>query len=249
MSASESKPLIAISCRNVRETPGYLPVSGVRVPYLESIIAAGGVPLLVPVVDDEPTARRLFSLADGVMFPGGEDVEPRRYGEDPHPKLGAVDPDRDDLELKLARWAVDSGKPILGICRGIQLLNIAMGGSLFQDIGAQVPTAPDHGMSSWEELKHDLEISPGSRLAGILGVERIMVNSLHHQAIKQVGKGLRVVGRTPDGLIEAVEGEGEKFVVGVQCHPETLWQKAEPRWRRLFDTFVEAAERERAVGR
>lgn len=233
--------LIAISCRNVRENPTYPELTGVRVPYLESIIAAGGTPLMIPIAGPIELTRRLFEMADGVLVPGGEDVEPRNYGEDPHPKLGGIAPARDAIELELARWAIEEGKPFLGICRGVQIMNVAMGGNLYQDIDDQRPGKAPHGMSQWDEIKHPLILEKDSRLATILGVSEIGVNSLHHQAVREPGTGMRPVGRTPDGLIEALEGEGRGFAIGIQCHPETLWQNEEPRWLRLFEAFVAAS--------
>jgi putative glutamine amidotransferase len=235
-------PLIGISCRINRDFPNVPPLHGVRASYLESIVAAGGVPIIIPLFERDDALRSLYSLCSGLLLPGGEDVDPVHYGEAPHEKLGEVCAERDRVELQLTRWAKEERKPILGICRGCQLLNVAFGGTLFQDIDAQREGAAPHGTSAFEGLHHNLRIDAGSRLGAMLGLESIPVNSLHHQAIKAPGLGLRPCGYSDDNLIEAVEGMGSEFVFGIQCHPESLWQKVEPRWKKIFIALVRAAD-------
>ncbi|MEP7191194.1 MAG: gamma-glutamyl-gamma-aminobutyrate hydrolase family protein, partial [Roseiflexaceae bacterium] len=148
-------------------------------------------------------------------------------------------------ELTLARQAIDDRIPVLGICRGIQLLNVALGGTLYQDIPSELPEASDHyaslQMPGRAHLAHQIELEPGSWLAAQLGTDQLLGNTFHHQALRDIAPGLLVTGRAPDGVIEAVEAAGPGFVVGVQCHPEDLWERADPRWARLFTGFVEAA--------
>lgn len=239
------QPRIGITCKLAIDAAWCPAVAGVRKGYVEAIVAAGGTPLLIPPLVDAPTLRQIYELMDGILLSGGEDIDPARYGEAPHPKLGAVEPLRDAVELPLARWAVADGKPLLAICRGIQVLNVALGGSLYQDINSQCATMIDHEAGSiqqcWENLDHPINLDPGSRLAVLLGATELEVNSLHHQALKHIGQGLQVVGRAPDGIVEAVEVTGHPFGIGVQCHPEQLWQQADPRWRKVFAAFVEAA--------
>jgi putative glutamine amidotransferase len=145
------------------------------------------------------------------------------------------------VELALIEWARAAKKPILGICRGAQILNVAYGGTLYQDINEERPNLPGHHDTDWIALDQTLNIEPHSRLHSILGVASIGMNSKHHQAVKEIGRGLRASGKTDDGLIEAIESQDESFILGVQCHPESLWQRAEPKWKRLFEAFVAAA--------
>jgi putative glutamine amidotransferase len=187
--------------------------------------------------------RALYERIDGLLLSGGGDIEPLHYGEEPIPELGSTDPLRDKVELWLARWATADGKPILGICRGAQLLNVSLGGSLYQDIPAQLQTELVHDSSftrqDWAYMAHDLQIEPDSRLAEIIGTTSFPTNSLHHQSLKAIAPDLRPVGWAPDGVVEAVEGRNGHFMVGVQCHPEALQGAADPRWRALFGRFVE----------
>ena len=213
--------------------------------YLQALELAGGVPMLIPITDRESTLRRLYECMDGLLLVGGVDIDPAHYGESHHPELGKVDAQRDWTELALTPWALTDGLPVLGICRGIQTLNVAVGGSLWQDIAAQVPDAlwhtyyPDY---PYNRLSHSVKPEPESHLAEILVDPEVQVNSLHHQAVKDVGEGLWVTARSPDGMIEGLEGTGDAWVVGVQWHPEWLLND-DPRMRRLFEAFVLACER------
>ena len=238
-------PLIGISARSVVDEAWCPPLVGTRKGYIDAVIAAGGVPLVLPPTDDMRVLRGMFDALDGLLLTGGVDVAPGLYGEQPHPRLGAVNADRDAAEIPLARWAVTEGKPVFGICRGIQVLNVALGGTLYQDLPSQRPGEIDHEMSvkheCWNNLDHDLALAHDSRLARLLDTTSLGVNSLHHQAIKELGSGLRVVGHAPDGVVEAVEGMNGHFVLAVQCHPEELWQGVDRRWRVVFRALVEAA--------
>jgi len=220
-------------------------VVGHRQSYVEAVLQAGGLPVLLPPLTDPRALRGLYERLDGLLLAGGDDIDPIRYGKTPHPRLGAVSPERDTAELQLTRWAFADSKPLLGICCGLQVLNVARGGTLWQDLPSEHPEGLDHYASAtlrrWDTIDHPVTLAEGSRLAGLLSTTTIGLNSLHHQAVKRLGSGLRAVGYAPDGVVEAIEGEGEAFVVGVQGHPETLWQVAEPRWRRLFATLVAAA--------
>jgi putative glutamine amidotransferase len=214
----------------------------VRPTYLRALEAAGAVPLLIHLTDDLTVVRALYERCDGILLPGGGDIDPAYFGEERHPLLGDVDAQRDTVEVALARWCREERKPLLGICRGIQVLNVAFGGSLWQDLPSQQPASLDHRHNTHLEVYdvegHRLQIEPESWLAGRLDTDEVLANTMHHQAVKDVAPGLRVTGRSPDGMIEAVEGTGEHFVVGVQCHPEHLWRQAEPRWLRFFEGFV-----------
>ncbi|WP_406677011.1 gamma-glutamyl-gamma-aminobutyrate hydrolase family protein [Moorella sp. ACPs] len=208
-----------------------------RATYLQAITAAGGLPLLLPPVKPELAAGYL-AIIDGLLLTGGGDIEPSFFNARPQAGLYKVLPERDAFELALTRAALAAGKPVLAICRGVQVLNVAAGGNLYQDIKTEVPGALEHNQAGpREQPSHDIKVIPGTRLAGILGAAA-RVNSLHHQAVRRVGKGLRVSAVAPDGLIEALEGDGEVVVIGVQWHPEDLYGH-DRRQKYLFEYFVE----------
>jgi len=240
------RPIIGISCMNEPDGRGGV-LMAVRPGYLRAIEAAGGVPLLIHLSDDEAATRALYDLCDGILLPGGDDIDPAYFGEERHPALGLVDPQRDRVELLLARWTRADNKPLMGICRGLQVINVAFGGSLYQDIPAQLPDALDHRHNSrlrqYDVVGHPVALAPDSWIGERLGAADVLGNTMHHQAIKDVAPGLRVVGHAPDGVVEAVEGTGTQLVVAVQCHPEYLWPAAEPRWSGFFRAFVEACAR------
>jgi putative glutamine amidotransferase len=218
---------------------------GVRVPYIEAITNSGGTPFLIPLLSDEAILRNLYELADGILLAGGEDVDPAHYGESPHDTVNDVDTLRDSVELKLARWCANDKKPLLGICRGMQVLNVALGGSLYQDLPSEKQeshsTFVEGDKDSWIKRPHELILKKDSKLADYLGVTCLEVNTLHHQAVKKVAKGLKAVGETPSGIIEAVEGENHPFCIGIQCHPEMLYADVDKRWGGVFNAFVQEA--------
>lgn len=238
------QPLVGIPCGTLeRESAVRSASSAVPQSYLEAVEASGAVPLLVPITGRESTLRALYRRIDALLLAGGVDLDPACYGEQPHPALGKVDPRRDWVELTLTAWALADNLPLLGICRGIQTLNVACGGSLWQDISAQVPACVRHRNrpdERYNRLSHTVRLEPGSRLARILGDPELEVNSLHHQGIRDVGAGLRVTARAPDGLVEGLERDGDGWVVAVQWHPEWLLED-DPRMKRLFEGLVEAA--------
>jgi putative glutamine amidotransferase len=237
------KPLIGITCGTFRDREWCPPIHGHRQTYIDSVVMAGGAPLLFPLVDDETVVRSLYDRLDGILLAGGCDIDPVYYGEEPLPQLGPVDALRDKVEMWLARWAAAEGKPVLGICRGMQVLNVALGGSLYQDIPSQLQPEYIHDGSyaceNWTHMVHDLRVEPSSKVAQVFDVTTFPINSLHHQSLKVVAPQLRPVGWAPDGIIELVEGVNGHFLVGVQCHPEALQAEADPRWRRLFKYFVD----------
>jgi putative glutamine amidotransferase len=213
--------------------------------YLGAIAGAGGAPILVPLYLEENALQAIFERLDGLVLPGGVDVSPDVYGEAPHDKLGRVYEPLDRTELALTRWAVAVDCPVLAICRGIQVLNVALGGSLYQDIPSQLPDALEHDRFRSRgyppiDQAHDVNVEAGSRLAAALSATQVTTNSRHHQAIKVPASKLATVAYTSDGLIEGVEMPGARFIIGVQWHPENLVDK-DPAMRCLFETFVEAA--------
>src|SRR5215213_4847240 len=225
---AELRPLIGVIASRYPPAGVDNVLSGIGEQYLLAVEAAGGIPLLIHLTRDAAVLQAHYRHCDGLLFAGGGDVDPAIFGQAPHPKLGTIDPLRDQVELTLARQAIDDRKPVLGICRGIQLLNIALGGTLYQDIPSELPEASDHYASSQmpgrAHLAHPITLEPGSWLAAQLGAHDLVVNTFHHQALCAIAPGLHVTGRAPDGVIEAVEGDGPGFVVGVQCHPEGLWE-------------------------
>ncbi|MFQ5814795.1 MAG: gamma-glutamyl-gamma-aminobutyrate hydrolase family protein [Anaerolineae bacterium] len=211
---------------------------------MEAVATAGGAPVLIPLNLDEGALRAIYERLNGLLLAGGEDVHPRRYGEAIHEKCGQSDEARDAVELTLARWALAEGLPVLGLCRGIQVLNVAAGGTLYQDIASQVAGSLKH--DCWPDyprnyLAHQVTVNDDSLMAAVLGHRRIGVNSTHHQAVKDLAPRFRVVARATDGVIDAIEGhDGVPFILGVQWHPEELVEDAPP-MRRLFEDFVSAA--------
>ncbi|MCS6842521.1 MAG: gamma-glutamyl-gamma-aminobutyrate hydrolase family protein [Roseiflexus sp.] len=244
------RPIIGVPCLLgiayfARNDSWFPRIYGNVIDYLQAIEAAGGAPLLIHLTTNDEVLDRLYQQIDGLLLAGGEDINPAHYGAPHHPKLGEPDPLQDDVEIKLTRRALRDGKPVLAICRGIQLLNVALGGTLYQDIPSEVEGALNHNESTDREdmtyLAHPISIEPDSCLANLLGATEAMVNTLHHQALRDVAPTLRVTARAPDGIIEAVEAASSGWVVGVQCHPEMLWNGVDPRWARVFQAFVQAA--------
>ncbi len=232
--------LIGVPLRPFAGT-GFPPKLALNRAYFDALEAAGATTLPIPVLHDERHLRVLYDLIDGLLLPGGVDIEPRRYGAEPREDCHLnVMPELDDVDLKLATWAVADDLPVLGICRGIQTLNVACGGTLWQDLQVEGAATESHDRDPRDSLVHGLEIEPWSQLAHTLGATDIQVNSLHHQAIREVGGDLRAVARSTDGLIEGVEIPGHRFVLGIQCHPEEL-VRTEPWAVRLFEGFVAAA--------
>ena len=214
--------------------------------YVRAVYLAGGLPLVAVAPmecgDAAEAVAELCSLARGIVLTGGPDVLPGLFGEEPHPKLGSVNPVRDQFELALARAAMRADLPTLAICRGMQVLNVAAGGGLIQDIESCVPGAHAHRVAAPRWLPtHSVSIVPGSILRRVFGRDSIMVNSFHHQAVHPVAPGFEVAARASDGIVEAVEKVGSRFMVGVQWHPEALAGKC-PEALDLFKEFVIAAQ-------
>ena len=245
-----TKPLIGVTAGEIynHAHPWAPLLYGQSHTYTDAALHAGGVPMILPITHDEEALHTLYEQCDGLLLSGGNDVDPARYGEEQKAYTVDVSSSRDEQELQLLRWALKDDKPILAICRGAQLLNVALGGTLYQDIAAEITGAHDHRASidkkDFAFIAHEkLFLKPGSKLAGILGVETVRTNALHHQSIKSLGEGLKLAAWTEDDVIEAIELPEANFVIGVQSHPEALEASVEPVWRKLFEAFVAAAKR------
>ena len=219
------------------------PRFGINQSYVRALVAAGCAPVLIPVLDDDERLRAIYERLDGIVLPGGADIAPGEYHEEPIGDLNVVEAARDRTELMLARWAFDDDLPVLGICRGQQVLNVALGGSLWQDLRYQAVTSVEHSDADGRArnaLTHRVRLDPDSRLAQLIDETDIQVNSLHHQAVKTIAPQLRVTGKSDDGVIEALESSDRRFVIAVQWHPEEIDELG---WvRRLFQGFARAAQ-------
>lgn len=206
--------------------------------YVSAVERAGGQPVLIPPSDSQ--AERYLAFLDGLVLAGGGDIDPSHYGGQRHETLYGIDPPRDRMELALAREAMRVGCPMFGICRGMQLINVALGGSLIEHLPDEVGDDILHRALPRDPTPHDVTIEAESSLARIAGATQIRPMSWHHQGIRKMGDGLRVAARAPDGLIEAIERPGEHWLIAVQWHPE-LSAHEDPTQQRLFDTLVEVA--------
>lgn len=255
---TSNAPLIGISCG------GSETMTTLKTTYSDAVRLAGGIPVLIPVLRDSVVISELVRHLDGVILSGGEDIDPQYYGEEPIPELGTVNAPRDTFDVLLIRTALRQYKPILAICRGEQVLNVALGGSLYQDIPSQIPAS---------ELKHrqdepatvatqTIVIAEGSRLRQIVGVDSLAVNSHHHQAVKDLAPGLVITARTSDGIVEAYEslpgwdftdgsiwtsstrfGQQGQLILAVQFHPEAFAQAGDPLFLKIFQDLVSRARR------
>jgi putative glutamine amidotransferase len=233
------KPIIGVTTY-LSETSKY---STVGKAYIDSVYEAGGLPINIPIVGNKSDYLDYVDLIDGLLFTGGNDIAPYFYGENPIKELHSMSSIRDEYEFSLFRSAYEKQMPIFGICRGIQLINVALGGSLYQDIHSQCPGALGHfpEKTATDELYHSIQITKNSKLHEIFGEEKIFTNSFHHQSVKMLGNNLMATALSEDGIIEAVEStEKDRYVLGVQWHPECM-TKRHPQFGKLFLHFVEAA--------
>lgn len=238
-------PLIGISTIDDHDAAGFhAPRFSLNQSYAKAIEAAGGIPILIPQIDEQSSLRRIYDMLDGILMPGGLDIHPKFYGQEPHPALDPTDMGLDFVETTILPWALEDDLPVLGICRGEQVINVVMGGTLIQDIYSQYTTTIDHRESFKRRIRdflaHDIAIDPESHLRNLAGEDRIWVNTSHHQAVDKVGSGLRATAWSPDGIVEGIEAPDSRFLMAVQCHPEEMWRKHA--WaKKLFKTFVDTA--------
>ncbi len=230
------KPLIGISL-------GYSTAkNSVNTVYVESVLRNGGVPYLIPVTDDVELLRQIMAELDGIVFTGGEDFAPFFYGAEKHPKLEEVNHKRDLYDLTLLKLATDRNVPVLGICRGLQLINIGMGGTLYQDIPSEKPSDVNHRPNlGGEHIAHTVNLTPGSWASKVMGVDQIKVNSMHHQGIRKLAPGLKVSGWSNDSIPEVIEAYPHRSILAVQFHPEILSAK-DAALNKLFQFIVSEAE-------
>jgi len=253
--ASDRPPLIGVTTSEVRRADTTIPIPegeppqhemALGMPYVRALARSGAIPIVLPPLHPSLIPGLLAPLA-AVCLSGGPDLDPTAYGAAPHAELGPVEPALDVFELGVARHADAAGLPILGICRGCQALNVARGGSLLQHLPEAADGSVDHRQTSpgWV-VSHEVSVEPGTRLARVLGAQTLSVNSFHHQAVERLGEGLRAVAWAADGTVEGIEAEGERLVLGVQWHAETLDEVERPQ-ARLFGALVDAARDRRGA--
>jgi putative glutamine amidotransferase len=238
------KPVVGVTSIPKEAMSGFGPNPHETVPefYLRMLALAGAAPIVLPV--HAGRNEDVQSVLDAVVLTGGGDVDPMAYGREPGPTVYGVDSSRDDVEFRLVRWAVDGDIPLLAVCRGVQAMNVALGGSLVQDITTEVAGALDHVRTDHHEGPvHAVRIASDSLLAELLGSDAAEVNSMHHQAVEAAGKNVRVVATAPDGVVEGIEVRGTGFALGVQWHPECLGRE-DPSFG-IFEGLVRAAARRR----
>ena len=243
-----SRPLIGVTTSEVRlarhakplpEADPPQPEMALGIVYARAVERAGGLPVVLPPLEGDAVAP-LVSQLSGVCLSGGPDLDPASYDADRDPNLGPIEPALDAFELAVAREADRLGIPILGICRGCQTLNVARGGTLHQHLPDVTDGTVDHRQTASGRMPtHRVRIESGSRLAEIVGAEELEVNSFHHQAVDRLGRGLRAVAWSPDGVVEAIEEPGVGLLLGVQWHAETLVEG--PAHARLFEALVTAS--------
>lgn len=235
------KPIIGITTNQSDNNYGQ-PTIRLQQSYVSAVMQAGGVPVLIPSLIAENGWDAVYSRLDGILFSGGGDISLDHFAGDPHPRIDDVEPQRDSVELKMLQAAASDGKPFLGICRGCQVMNVALGGTLYTHIPDQLPGALDHSYPGNRRtvLVHEVKVEEGTHIADIYGEPIIKVNSLHHQGLKDIAPMLRIAGYAPDGLVEAIELPDHPFAIGVQWHPE--WLRDQEATRNLFRTFVKSAQ-------
>jgi putative glutamine amidotransferase len=235
------KPLIGVGS-DVLQRKGERDRAFTFTTYIESLKHAGAVPVIIPPQPEN--ASDILDGVDGLLLAGGDDCDPSEYGEERHPSCEPMDPRRQQNDVGLARLARERGIPTLGICLGLQMMNVASGGTLIQDIDSAIETEIIHASEPSDRHRHDVSIDGSTRLGRIVGAHVLNVNSSHHQAVGRVGEGLRVTAQAPDGIVEGLEDPSHPFYVGVQWHPEDMMGEASA--AAIFGAFIEAA-RHRAI--
>lgn len=238
------KPIIGISGSIIVDQGGMFPGyrrSYLNEDYISSVLDSGGTPVIIPVIKDIKSIDAIVDTIDGLILSGGHDISPRFYGEEPKIKLGEIFPDRDQFEFELLKKAKEKKIPILGICRGCQIINVFHGGTIYQDLSYRTGDTIKHWQShSPEMVTHTVELEMNSLLNNIWNVNEIWVNSFHHQTIKEVPDNFAVSARSKDGVIEAIESLDDSFLIGIQWHPEML-SNSTKEMAKLFETLISKA--------
>lgn len=242
---SKDKIVIGISGSYIIDQGGMFPGykrAYVNDDYIQSVVRAGAIPYMIPIVDDEDVARAQLENVDALILSGGHDVNPLEWGEEPSHKLGDILPERDKFDITLMKIANEMQLPVLGICRGEHIIAVANGGSLYQDLSFVDGWYIKHNQAHLSNIAtHSVDVDKDSKLHEILG-EKAMTNSFHHLGVKDVPKGYKVVATAKDGLVEAIEKEGEHFVLGIQWHPEMMTKEC-PEMLNIFSRLVEEAKK------
>jgi len=240
------RPIIGITCGfdiSSSSTSGRVYTrNSVGFDYISAVEHADGTPIVLPIVDDEGCISNFVDMIDGLLLSGGGDIDPSFFNEEPIPALGSIDPNRDLVEMSLSKAALEQDLPVLAICRGIQVLNVAAGGTLYQDISQHSKEILKHRQSApgWH-ASHTIEIESDSLMYEIFGEQTGRVNSFHHQSVRDTADGFYVSARSKDGIIEAIESREHRFMLGVQFHPEMMFQH-HPEAAKIFAAFVKACK-------
>lgn len=242
------RPIIGVTGSLIIDEGGMFPGyerAYVNNDYIQSVVMAGGVPFIIPMVYDENIIKSQLECIDALIISGGHDVNPLMYGEEPSQKLGAILPKRDTFDATVVKFAMEMKIPTIGICRGEQMLNVANGGTLYQDLSFIEGCYIKHNQGGLPSIAtHTTSIVEGTKLHAILG-DTVMTNSFHHLAVKDVAPGFKVAALSKDGVVEAIEKEGEQFVIGLQWHPEMM-AKDHPIMLKLFEKLIEEAKNKEA---
>lgn len=230
------QPIIVIT---TKIEPIGLPHMAINENYIQAVIRAGGTPVMIPIGIDDRQIEQICQLADGILLPGGGDVDPEIFNGTPHKKVYGISSGRDHIELELVRYARERSIPLFGICRGCQVINVGFGGTLFTHLDDQFGKDVQHSNHFYNNLPHTVSIQSGTKLAKMIFKQTIQVNSLHHQGIDRLGSGLVVNAVASDGLVEGVEVPGDTFLMAVQWHPEALPEDESA--RALFTHFIAAS--------
>lgn len=243
--SKDKKPIIGISGSLIIDEGGMFPGyerAYVNNDYVQSVVRAGGVPYIIPIVYEDDVIKEQINNIDALILSGGHDVNPLLWGEEPNRKLGGILPKRDTYDTSLLQEAMKMEKPILGICRGEHILNVANGGSLYQDLSLIEGSYIKHNQEHLSNVPtHSVDIVKGTKLYDILG-DNILANSFHHLGIRGIAKGFKVCAVAKDGVVEAIEKEGEQFVIGIQWHPEMM-TKDHPVMLKIFKKLVEEVKK------
>lgn len=235
------KPIIGLTCQ--KENFVGRSINRLNTTYINAVLKAGGTPIILPILKNPEDIKNYLDIVDGIIFTGGEDVSPLYFGEEPIREVDEICHDRDTFEMELFKQAYEKDIPIFGICRGTQLINIALGGTIYQDIYKQIPNIGGHTCpSNLQEGYHNINILNDTIIFDIFKKEKLAVNSLHHQAVKDLGSNLKTSSSSIDGIIESIESTDDRFILGVQFHPEAMAMKYEE-YLKPFKYFIDRCKK------